>query len=374
MKCTELWEIFRKLELDFFTGVPDSTFKDWMTFLDKMHGEGLTNIIACNECEAIAIATGYHLATGNLGIVYMQNAGEGKIVNPITSLCDPEVYSIPVFLLIGWRGEPGKKDEPQHRKMGKITLSMLEILDIPHEILPDDSNKAETVIRKLKQISLEDSKPVALIIKRGIINEPVSIREQESPYRMSREEAIKIIMDNLTGKEMIVSTTGKTSRELYEYRMSENQQPRDFYTVGGMGCASAIAFGMTIRNSDRKVLIFDGDGAVLMQMGSLATIGHYSPKNLVHIVFDNSSHDSTGGQPTVSNTADFSKVALACGYKEAKIISIADELAQTIQKLTSTSGPVIIVVKVKKGARADLGRPKTTPIENKKAVMKFLGA
>jgi len=372
ISCNELFYAFKKNDLTFFTGIPDSTFKSWMTFLTDWHGRGLTNIVACNECEAVAIATGYHLSTGKIAVVYMQNSGEGKVVNPITSLCDPDVYSIPVVLMIGWRGEPGKKDEPQHKKMGRIMLPLLRTLDIPYVILPEDGNGIEKVISEIKETAKENRAPVAIVIKRDTIGSYETGKTREAYLEMTREDAIKLLLSKFDGTEVIVATTGKTSRELFEYRREMNQTPSDFYTVGGMGCAASIALGIAIEKPLRKVFVFDGDGSVLMQMGSLSTIGHYKPRNFHHILFDNEAHDSTGGQMTVSSTVNFEKVALGCGYRHVKTVRTRNELLNEIDYMKSLEGPQMIITKIKKGARADLGRPTSTPMENKKVFMKFL--
>ena len=372
ISCENLFEVFKKNNLLFFSGVPDSLFKDWMKFLADEHAERLTNIIACNECEAVAIAAGYHLATGDVGTVYMQNSGEGKTVNPLTSLCDPEVYSIPVLLMIGWRGEPGKKDEPQHKKMGKITLPLLETLGVPYKILPDNIEEAEKVIAEMKRKAEENKAPVAIIIKKKTFEEYEAKKKLETNYEMTREEAIKILVDNLDGSEAIVSTTGKASRELFEYRVKRGEKSSDFYTVGSMGCSVSIANGIALQKPSKQVFVFDGDGAVLMQMGALATVGHYKSKNLYHIVFDNASYDSTGGQPTVSPDVDFGRIALACGYKSAKTIEAKTELENSVKEIKSSEGPQMLIIKVNKGARKDLGRPTYSPIENKENFMKTL--
>ena len=375
ISCSELFDVFRKNDLTMFTGVPDSTFKGWMTFLEEKHGEKLTQIIAANECEATAIAAGYHISTGKIAVVYMQNSGEGKTVNPITSLCDPEVYSIPVILIIGWRGEPGKKDEPQHKKMGRIMIPLLETLEIPYRILPDNIQEAEKVITEMRDIADKKNTPVALIIKKGII-ESYSTKKRPEVYKsnleMRREDAIKTVVANLSGSEVIISTTGKTSRELFEYRVKRNEKPRDFYTIGGMGCAASIALGVAMQKPEKKIFVFDGDGALIMQMGALATIGHYKPDNFNHILFDNEAHDSTGGQMTVSDTIDFEKVALACGYNYVSTVQTKAGLKEAIKKMKSSKGPQMLIVRVRKGARKSLGRPTTTPIENKESFMRAL--
>lgn len=373
ISCENLFDVFKKNNLLFFSGVPDSTFKDWMKFLADEHGKRLTNIIACNECEAVAIAAGYNIATGKIGVVYMQNSGEGKAVNPLTSLCDSEVYSIPVLLMIGWRGEPGKEDEPQHKKMGRVMLPLLDTLEIPYKTLPDDIEEAEKVIAEMKKKVEKTKSPAVVIIKKGLFEKYEEKRKSEAKYEMTREDAIKTIVDNLDGSEAIISTTGKSSRELFEYREESGQgHSKDFLTVGSMGCSASIANSIALQKPGKQIFVFDGDGSVIMQMGSLATIGHYKPKNLYHIIFDNNAHESTGGQPTVSDTVNFEQIALACGYKAAKTAETKFDLEKTIKKMKSSEGPQMLIIKVNKGARKDLGRPTTTPIENKQAFMEFL--
>ena len=373
ISCENLFDVFKKNNLLFFSGVPDSTFKDWMKFLADEHGKRLTNIIACNECEAVAIAAGYNIATGKIGVVYMQNSGEGKAVNPLTSLCDSEIYSIPVLLMIGWRGEPGKEDEPQHKKMGRVMLPLLDTLEIPYKTLPDDIEEAEKVIAEMKKKVEKTKSPAVVIIKKGLFEKYEEKRKSEAKYEMTREDAIKTIVDNLDGSEAIISTTGKSSRELFEYREESGQgHSKDFLTVGSMGCSASIANSIALQKPGKQIFVFDGDGSVIMQMGSLATIGHYKPKNLYHIIFDNNAHESTGGQPTVSDTVNFEQIALACGYKAAKTAETKFDLEKTIKKMKSSEGPQMLIIKVNKGARKDLGRPTTTPIENKQAFMEFL--
>jgi phosphonopyruvate decarboxylase len=374
INCEKLYNSFKKEEIDFFTGVPDSTFKDWMKYLADNHNKKLTNIIASNECEAVAIASGYHLATGKVGVVYLQNSGLGKTVNPITSLADPEVYSIPMLLMIGWRGEPGKKDEPQHKKMGRITLPLLDTLEIPYFELPENQTEAEDLISKVKSKTITQNRPYALIIKKGLFETYEQKNKTLQDYEMDREEAIKTTINELSGNEVIVSTTGKTSRELFEYRKEKQQSHQnDFLTVGAMGCSASIALGIALNQKEKQVYVFDGDGAVIMQEGTLSTIGNYSPRNLYHIVFDNESYDSTGGQPTTSTTVNFEKLALANNYLSAKTVQTKEELTYAVKEMKEKEGPQMLIVKVNKGARKDLGRPTTTPIENKKSFITFLG-
>ncbi len=366
MKCENLWQILEKNNLTFFTGVPDSTFKYWMTYLDYKNGKELTNIIACNECEAVAIASGYYLATNRVGVVYMQNSGLGKTVNPLTSLVDPEVFSIPILLMIGWRGEPNQEDAPQHIKMGRVTLPLLETLEIPYDILPDNVDEISNIIKKAKQYISKNSAPYAVIIKKKIIEPFFNEIEDKQVNKnlMTRETAIKNIIEQLGNDKVVISTTGKTSRELYEARIERNELPNDFYTVGSMGCASSIGLGIAI-NTDIKTVIIDGDGAAIMQMGTFASIGHYKPDNFYHILIDNNCHESTGGQPTVSNTINFEKICLACGYNYAKTIIKENELISGLEQFINSKGPSILIIKVREGSRKNLSRPKEKPIENK---------
>lgn len=373
MNCSEIWDIFEKNNYKFFTGVPDSTFKAWMSFLDENHGNGLDNIISSNECEAVAIATGYHLATNKIGVVYMQNSGFGKTVNPITSLADSEVYSIPMLLMIGWRGEPGKKDEPQHKKMGRVMIPILEALEISYSFLPETASEFEELLQKISFFFKENKKPYALIVKKNLIEPFTNSKRKETIYEMTREEVLKIIIDSFNGDEVIVSTTGKTSRELFELRIARGEDPRDFYTVGSMGCTSSIALGIAL-NSKKKTVVIDGDGALIMQLGALTTIGHYHPENLYHILIDNNAHESTGGQPTVSDTVNFKEICLGSGYKSVYLANSREDLKIALEKMFKEEGkgPSMLIVKVKKGSREDLGRPTTTPIQNKEFFMKSL--
>lgn len=367
INCENLAQIFKSNNLTFFTGVPCSILKDLLNYIEE--DKDFQHVGASSEGEACAIATGYHLGTGKFPIIYMQNSGLGNSVDPLTSLMNKEVYSVPALLLITWRGEPDKKDAPQHLMMGKITEKLLEILGIPYVILSSTETEVEREVERARKSLEKNSLSYAFIIRKEII---APYQKTEDAY-LNREQAIKTIVDNLESNEVVVTTTGKTSRELWEIREAKSQAYQtDFYTLGSMGCAAGIALGIALQKPEKKVFVFDGDGSVLMKMGSLATIGHYLPENFYHIVFDNNSHDSTGGQKTVSDTTDFAKVALACGYRAAKVVSLEKELTDSVQQIKLQKGPLMIIVKVKKGARSDLGRPTTTPLENKRAFMQFL--
>lgn len=370
IKCKDFYELCKKYELTFFSGVPDSTFKSWMSFLDK-NKKNLTNIPTVNECEAVAICAGYHLATGKIGVLYMQNSGFGKTINPITSLCDPKVYSIPLLLMIGWRGEPGEKDAFQHHKMGPMTPDLLDLLEIPYEIITDDIIALDEILKKAKNYMLKNNKSFALVVRRGIfekLEEKIGVNTKFP----SREEAIEAIIKQLNGDEIIISTTGKTSRELFEQRQKNNKNfDHDFYNIGAMGCAQSIALGVAL-NKKKKVFVFDGDGSVLMQMGALVTIGHFCPENFYHIIFDNQAHDSTGGQPTFSNTVDFKKIALGCNYKHAETVNSINKLEENFGKFKNNRGPRMLIIKIRKGARKNLVRPPMHPRDHKIHFMKYL--
>ncbi|MHA1874272.1 MAG: phosphonopyruvate decarboxylase [Candidatus Heimdallarchaeaceae archaeon] len=369
IRCSDFYDLCKKYNFTFFSGVPDSTFKSWMSFLDK-NKDKITNVPTVNECEAVAVCSGYHLATGNIGVLYMQNSGFGKTVNPLTSLCDPKVYSIPILLMIGWRGEPGKKDAPQHHKMGPMTIPLLETLEIPYEIISGDIRELDNAFEKAKRIMEKENRPFAFVVKKGIFEKLEDAKDANN--KPSREEAIKAILETLDGNEIIVSTTGKTSREVFENRINKEDCSKDFYNIGAMGCTQSIALGIALNKKDKKVFVFDGDGSVLMQMGALATIGSESPENLYHIIFDNNAHDSTGGQPTHSDSVEFDKIALACRYKSVKIVEDLSSLKEEVRRIKQKPGPSMIVVKVKKGSRKDLGRPTLLPIEHKNKFMKYL--
>ena len=357
--------------VDFFAGVPDSLLKNLCAYItDNVSRE--KNIIAANEGNAVGLAAGYHLATGKAGCVYMQNSGEGNIVNPLLSLVDEEVYHIPMLLVIGWRGEPGVHDEPQHKKQGKVTLSLLETMGVPYAVL--EENWEQQVAQALTQIR-ETNGVYALIVRKGTFEDYMLQKQTLSPLLLSREEAIKIVVDKLREDDIVVSTTGMISRELFEYREAKQQgHGADFLTVGSMGHASQIALGIALQKPNRRVIVFDGDGALLMHMGGMAIIGDYCPKNLVHIVFNNGAHDSVGGQPTVGQKIDIEAIAKAVGYTDVVSVDNQSALMFAMNHVNNAviEGTSLINVNVRKGNRKDLGRPTTTPIQNKEAFMQNL--
>ena len=373
----EVKEFYNELlnnDISFFTGVPDSLLKSFCAYI-KDNVSDKKNIISANEGNAIGLASGYYLGTRKIGLVYMQNSGIGNAVNPLASLTDKLVYSIPMLLVIGWRGEPNKKDEPQHKKQGLITTETLEMLGIKYDILDTDTNNDEMKLKVKKAYSYmnENNEPYALVIKKDTFDEYKLKNNTVFDFEMTREEAIEIVVSKMKENSVAVSTTGMASRELFELREKHKENhSKDFLTVGSMGHASQIALGIALSNKDKEVYCIDGDGALLMHLGGLAIIGNAKPKNFRHILINNGAHDSVGGQETVGLKIDTLAIAKACGYKECYSCSSKVELINLSEKITNVEGPVLLEVKVKKGARKDLGRPTTTPIENKEAFMEFL--
>ena len=368
-------EALREKGIDCFAGVPDSLLKNICAYITD-HFDSAHNIIAANEGAAVGLAAGHYLATGQPACVYMQNSGEGNIINPLASLTDQEVYNIPVLLLIGWRGRPGVHDEPQHVKQGKVTTGLLNVMGVNYEVLSKEEDKAAKQIDKAAR-ALANKEVFALVIEKDTFEDYKLQNVEVNDLTMTREEAIQTVAAALGEKDCIVSTTGMISRELFEYRAAMNQgHERDFLTVGSMGHASQIALGIALAKQDRKVWCFDGDGAAIMHMGSMAIVANKAPKNYVHVVFNNGAHDSVGGQPTVGLKIDLPAVAKAVGYKAAISVSNKEELKKELSTLNSQlstlGGAILLEVQVRKGNRKDLGRPTTTPIQNKDALMDFL--
>ena len=356
--------------IDFYAGVPDSLLKNLCAYITD-HADAAHNIIAANEGGAMGLAAGHYLATSQIPVVYMQNSGQGNIINPLASLTDPDVYNIPVLLVIGWRGKPGAHDEPQHVKQGKVTTGLLNVMGIDYMVLSKDENLAEAQIKRAVAYMKATRQCYALVIEKDTFDAYTLQHVDKNDLTLSREEAIQTVAAALGEKDMIVSTTGMISRELFEYRTTMNQgHERDFLTVGSMGHASQIALGIALEKEDRKVWCFDGDGASIMHMGNMAIVARKAPKNYVHVVFNNGAHDSVGGQPTVGLKINLPAIAKAVGYKSVYSVSSKEQLHERLTDLGEA--PVFIEVKVKKGNRKDLGRPTTTPIQNKEALMEFL--
>lgn len=366
------YDTLKANDIDFYAGVPDSLLKNLCAYITD-HADDTHNIIAANEGGAMGLAAGYHLATGKIPVVYMQNSGEGNIINPLASLTDKDVYQIPVLLIIGWRGKPGVHDEPQHVKQGKVTLPLLETMGIPYQVLDKDEEQAAKQIQTAVDFMNNSREVYALVIEKDTFDTYTLQHVVQNDLSLTREEAIQTVAAALDEKDVIVSTTGMISRELFEYRTAMHEgHERDFLTVGSMGHASQIALGVALEQPQRKVWCFDGDGASIMHMGSMAIVASKHPQNYIHVVFNNGAHDSVGGQPTVGLQINLPAVADAVGYHASYSVTTKEELTAILPIVKAENGPVLLQVCVKKGNRKDLGRPTTTPIENKEALMKFL--
>lgn len=355
--------------LEFFVGVPDSLLKDFCAYVDD-HSLPNQHIITANEGNAVAIAVGYYMASGNSAVVYMQNSGLGNIINPITSIADREVYQIPMLLIIGWRGEPGINDEPQHVKQGRITPEQLDLLEIPYQTVDADTNP-EALAQWVKATLDSICAPVALLIKKNSFAPYKSKRKPFLASVLQREQALSVLL-NLSADAAIVSTTGKTSREVLELRRAKQQLQRDFLTVGGMGHTSSIALGVALGKPNKRVVCLDGDGSMLMHLGALPIIGAVAPLNLIHVLLNNAAHESVGGQPTVADKVDFQAIARASGYKAYASASTVDELTAAWHTLANQPGPTLLEVRITTGSRDNLGRPTSSPAANKQAFMQWL--
>ena len=370
MNPKDLLSYLAKEDLNFFTGVPCSHFKELLIQLD-LESDNFSHICTTGEGEAVGIAAGYHLSTNRIPIIYLQNSGLGNTINPLTSLMDKLVYSIPAILFISWRGKLGVPDEPQHKKMGIVMTDLLKDLDIPYDLADKDFTKTIIKIKKLKNIAEKEQKPVALIFEASLFEKTFFKKDtfHKKSHLLTREEILNILLPKI-GQNPVITTTGKTSREIFELREKLNQSHKyDFLMVGSMGCALGIGFGVSLQ-SDKKVFIIDGDGSVLMRMGTLATVGHYKPKNMVHIIIDNQAYESTGGQPSSSPTLNWKLLLRGAGYRKVLVVRTSRELKSL--KIDRINNMCAIVIYSKIGSRKDLGRPTSTPVANKIEFMKFL--
>ena len=366
-------EGIKSIGVESFYGVPDSQLKALCDLLFEQYGVGKEHIVAANEGAAVGLAAGHYLAAGKPALVYMQNSGIGNAVNPIASLLSDDVYAIPCIFVIGWRGEPGTKDEPQHAFQGKATLPMLDVLDITHSIISEETTQKEfdSLIKNAAEC-VENGKSCAFVVKKGALSyEGKAVYKNDNA--MSREDAIRIIALNADEEDVFVSTTGKASRELFEIREAQGTgHAHDFLTVGSMGHTSMIALGIAMEKKDTRVWCIDGDGATVMHLGSALIEAQHKCSNLVHIILNNEAHESVGGMPVAMGRADFCAIAKGLGYDYYECVSDEDGLKSCIEQIKAGKGTVLVEVKVALGSRKDLGRPTTTPKENKKALMEYL--
>ena len=368
----KFYELLKVNNIDFYTGIPDSLLKQLCLCIDDNVSRE-NHIIAANEGNSIGLAAGYHLATGKVPLVYMQNSGLGNAINPLLSLCDSDVYSIPMLLLIGWRGEPDNPDEPQHIKQGRIQNELLKTMEIPFEVIskeePDLAKKISYGVHNAIQLNA----PFAFVIKKGVFENYNSSTIIKHEDLMTREQSLEVILKELPNDSIVVSTTGKTSREIFEIRdKKKDSHVKDFLTVGSMGHCSSIALGIAISKSNRPVVCIDGDGSMIMHMGSLSTVGKLNPKNFYHILINNNVHESVGGQETSAKFIDIPSIVKSNGYLHTYVAKNLPQLEKHLNSLFTKNGPGFIEIKVKPGSRNDLGRPTIKPIDNKKSFMDYL--
>ena len=331
------------------------------------------HLIAANEGNAIALSTGYYLATEKIPLVYMQNSGIGNAVNPLLSLCDKDVYSIPMLILIGWRGEPGVKDEPQHKKQGKIQIKFLESMEIPYEIISSDNSKCKDQVKRAIHTTRNESMPYVLLVRKGTFSKYEKNSKRKFNKGVKREEVLEKILEQVDKNTIIVSTTGKTSREIFEIREKKGDgHDKDFLTVGSMGHCSSIALGIAMSLPKRNILCIDGDGSMIMHLGALTSIKSTFPPNFKHILINNKVHESVGGQSTAARYVNLSNVVEAIGYRNVFKLANSSEIRSKIKNFLESKGPSFFEIEVVPGSRENLMRPTITPAINKKNFMKFL--
>lgn len=366
MKASVFLKEIKNIGIRTITGVPDSTLKQFCDAVQTDQGKVFKHYVTANEGAAVGIATGEYLASARPCLVYLQNSGLGNIINPLASIANREVYGIPMLFVIGWRGEPGKKDEPQHVYQGKVTCELLEVMDVPYSIIDDMTTDVEMqeVLLKAKALMNED-RQYAIIVKKGAFENEKEFTWKNG-YKLVREQALKVILENVYNDSFIVSTTGKISRELYEQSDAlYGNHERIFMTVGGMGHASMIAYGMAQADASKQIVCIDGDGAVMMHMGALAFIAKQSPENFLHIVINNAAHESVGAMPTGFSGQTYSQIAAACGYQKTYTVQTEEELRTSILEARNSKELSMIEVLVSLDSRADLGRPKESAKENR---------
>ncbi len=370
IEAKRLYKFLEKNGVSFYAGVPDSLLKDFLRYLQD-HADSKAHIITANEGLAVGLASGYHFSTGKLPLVYLQNSGLGNIINPLTSLADKEMYAVPMLLLIGWRGKPGTKDEPQHKKMGRITIPLLDVLEVPVYLLDEDESSFFEMIGLAIEEATSQQKPVALLAPAGIF-EKYEEEPAQNGYSLEREAVIRRIIDQLSGDEIVVCTTGKIGREFFEQNeLAKRKIKKYLLSVGSMGHANHIALGVKF-GSDEKMVMLDGDGAVLMQMGSLSLIGTMADNNFLHVVLNNGSHESVGAQPTQGFSTDLCAVAKACGYKNTICISNESELVKWLAGTVSDNATQFVEIRISNKSREDLGRPIGEPEDWKNDFMNSL--
>lgn len=378
IKAESFLNLLIKNDIKFYCGIPDSLLKSFCKVLETKFNRK-NHIIAANEGGAIGLAIGYNLSTNKVPLVYMQNSGLGNSINPLISLVDKKIYSIPMILLIGWRGCPGEKDEPQHLVQGKITIDILKMLKINHIIIDKSStiHSKKKEIQELVSIAKLKKKPVAIVVKKNTFGDyAISYKKNKilSHDNNHREGYIKKLLQIFDNKKIfIIATTGFTSRELYEVKKLNNiDNSNDFLVIGGMGHANQIALSIALNKKNKKIICLDGDGSLLMHLGSLAICGSYKLNNFIHIVFNNGAHLSVGGQKTVAKNLTLSKLAKDVGYLNSYTVKDINSFAKLLNKIGKINSKVFIELKVNSNFRENIGRPKEGTIEMKKYFMSNL--
>lgn len=365
----EIFEEFAISGYQFYVGVPDSLLKHFCGYVSDF-AEPNQHVVAANEGNAIAIAAGHYLATGKPSVVYMQNSGLGNAVNPLVSLAGAKVYKIPMIIMIGWRGEPGKKDEPQHEQQGLITEAQLDLMGVPYHVV-DGSSDAKSVVKVIARLLVQTKSPVAILVREKTFK-PYSYESRTGfSTGIAREKALSLLLPGLSGA-IVVSTTGKISRELADLRRKAGEESRDFMSVGSMGHASSIAIGLALAKPSRRVVCLDGDGAALMHLGAMASIGKLKLRNLTHVLLNNASHESVGGQPTGAEMLDFDKISSGMGYQNFELAETEEGVLRSWNRLEDKRGPNLLEVRVMGSSRADLGRPNRSPQENARRFMDWI--
>ena len=365
-------DTLKGLDVTFFTGVPDSLLKSVCQHID-VNLSAENHIITANEGAAVALAIGTYLATGEVPVVYMQNSGIGNTVNPLLSLADPDVYGTPMLLMGGWRGQPGVKDEPQHVKQGRVMTQLLDAMGLPWAVMPKDEADLPAALETAVSTAKRDRTPYVLLVEKDAFGKGDVAPKGEPVPLPSREDALGATVTAIGAGEVCVATTGMLGRELFENRVNNGTDSSlDFLTVGGMGHASSIAMGIALKDRSRQVWCLDGDGALLMHMGTMACITAHAPSNFNHVIFNNRVHDSVGGQPTPTAQIDIPAIALASGYKAATTVSTLEEIPAAVAAMRG-KGPSLLELRIKPGNRADIGRPTTTTQDARIKIMKALG-
>lgn len=373
MEAKDLVDILESRGMEFYTGIPDSHMEQLCNYLVERFGTSGHHILPANEGSCAGIAAGYHLATGKVPVIYMQNSGLGNFMNPFVSMLSDRLFGIPCLLIVGWKGEPGRPEQPQHVLQGELTEGTLDLLGIPYAVLEKGIDKAgfSDMIDGLLPV-IHGGRCAAMIVRSGAITADIIAKGEQSGL-MRREAAIERIISAAAPDDAFVATTGKACRELYEIRERLGlAHGNDFLVIGSMGHASSVAQGIALNRPETRIWCLDGDGSSIMHLGALASIGSSSPANLIHVILNNGAYDSVGGQPTIAPGIDFSKVAEACGYRKCYMAESPEGLVEALASAKDSIGPMLIEVRISDGSREDLGWPKISPKDAKAAFMGFL--